>query len=98
MLSLRAMAQTPIPSPTNSETNRIISYQALITEASGAPVRDGLHGATVTLYSDVNGTEQIWSGSYSGLTHGGVLNLQLGSGQYPFPTSAVMDKPLWLGI
>lgn len=73
-----------------------ISYQGLLTDGKGAPVADGAHTVTTTLYSDRAGTQVFWRGTVRLVTAGGMFNIVLGDSGSPLPAPLV--APLWLGI
>jgi hypothetical protein len=82
-------------SPALAQTSRIISYQGTVA-ASGVPL-SGVTEITVTLYGDPQGTQNIWTDSYTTQITGGVFNLQLGSNK-DLPEGKLLDRQLWLGI
>ncbi len=45
-----------------------------------------------------DGREVVWEGQYRTRVENGLLNLELGSGDYPLPGSSAMDRSLWIGI
>ena len=94
LLSTTALAQTT----EDIDVPRTISYQGIITSTTGTSLPPGEYPVTVRLYSDEFGTAVVWEGQYQTTIEQGLLNLQLGSGEYPLPTGSSMDQPLWLGI
>jgi hypothetical protein len=81
-----------------SKTTHVFSYQGSLANSQGRPVDSGMYLFRVSLYSDKNGTKQIWQGSYSTNVGHGVFNLSLGSGDYPLPSVRAMDAELYLGV
>jgi len=79
------------------ENTRVISYQGSITTNSGSQVI-GEHQITTTLYSDANGTQAVWSGTYKQQITGGLFTVLLGSGAYPLPSAQDFSKTLWVGV
>jgi hypothetical protein len=75
-----------------------LSYQGVLTDASGLAVKDGDYDFVATLYSDANGSAALWHDSYHTRVTKGVFNIAIGSGPAPLPSSQVLDKPLYLGI
>ncbi len=93
------MAQSAIAqSPGESDVPRTISYQGMVSSATGARLPSGDYAVTVRLYADEHGQEVIWEGQYTTTVENGLLNLELGSGDYPLPGSSAMDRGLWIGI
>ncbi len=81
-----------------SEVPRTISYQGMVSSATGAEFPSGDYAVTVRLYADEHGREVVWEGEYRTRVENGLLNLELGSGDYPLPGSSAMDRSLWIGI
>ena len=81
-----------------SEVPRTISYQGMVSSATGAEFPSGDYAVTVRLYADEDGREVVWEGEYRTRVENGLLNLELGSGDYPLPGSSAMDRSLWIGI
>jgi hypothetical protein len=75
-----------------------LSYQGVLTDASGLAVKDGDYDFVAKLYSDANGSAALWHDSYHTRVTKGVFNIAIGSGPAPLPSSQVLDKPLYLGI
>jgi hypothetical protein len=72
-----------------------MSYQGTLTQ-NEAPVSDGLHQLTVTLYGDPMGNEALWTDTYATEVKNGIFNIHLGSGK-SLPDSKTLDRSLWLG-
>src|SRR5436305_1244911 len=81
----------------NIDSRRSISYQGIVAGSEGALIT-GHHQIVVTLYTDDQGLNRIWQGDYNTDITNGVFNLELGSGQYPLPSIAQLDRPLWVGL
>jgi hypothetical protein len=72
-----------------------ISYQGVLTDASGAAVADGNYNLTFKLYdAATNGTE-LWTEAQSVDVSNGIFNVILGSTN---PLALSFDKPYWLGV
>jgi hypothetical protein len=80
-----------------TENARVISYQGSVMTNSGSPV-NGDHLITTTLYSDANGTQAVWSGTYKQQITGSIFTVLLGSGAYPLPVGQDFSKSLWIGV
>ncbi len=93
------VAQSAIAqSPGESDVPRTISYQGMVSSATGARFPSGDYAVTVRLYADEHGREVLWEGQYTTTVENGLLNLELGSGDYPLPGTSAMDRSLWIGI
>lgn len=79
----------------STDVPHTISYQGLVTQSSGAPITDGGHVMTFTLYSDSNGGRNIWSSRQMVRTSQGIFNVLLGDSGSLIPTP--MNVQLWLG-
>ncbi len=77
---------------------RTISYQAAIADDKGNPIGDNTYQVTARLYADADGQQPVWWGTYRVQAKHGVIDLQLGSGNFPLPKADKMSTPLWLGI
>jgi hypothetical protein len=86
MLYTHSYAQTP----------NIITYQGKLT-LQGTDV-SGERTITARLYANVEGTEQVWEGTYKTYITDGIFALPLGAGKYPLPDPTKLDKQLWVGI
>ncbi|MEL6821948.1 MAG: hypothetical protein AAFP70_09320 [Calditrichota bacterium] len=90
LLSLSLMAQVP----------QTMSYQGLITDASGNPVIDGNYTITFKIYDFTpitgSGSENsIWDETQTVQVSGGIVNVLLGKLN---PLALDFDKQYWLGI
>ncbi|HEX5317242.1 MAG TPA: hypothetical protein VFX22_11380, partial [Candidatus Kapabacteria bacterium] len=81
---------------TSSDIPRVISYQALLTDSAGVPVPDGDYSIGVTLYP-ASADRSLWRGTYLVHVTRGIVNLLLGSGDYPLPNLSA-EGSLWLGV
>src|SRR5579862_9109183 len=86
---INAKAQTNVP--------LMISYQGQVISSDGKAMT-GTHKITATLYSDLDGKNSVWQGSYDAEVQNGIFNILLGSGTYKLPDVTLMSRPLWLGI
>ena len=79
-----------------SQTPAKMSYQGVLTDASGAPVADGSHSLVFKLYNVSTGGAALWTETQGTVnTTNGVLSVLLGS---VTPIGIAFDAPLWLGI
>ena len=74
-----------------------ISYQGLLTDASGNPKPDGNYQFTFYLYETSSGGSSIWSEVKTLPVSKGLFSTSLGDTS-PFGSSVLFDKPYWLGI
>ena len=72
-----------------------ISYQGVLTDASGALVTDGNYYTTFKFYDAAGGGSPIWTESQSVTVTKGIFNVVLGSVN---PLALSFDAPYWLGI
>jgi len=93
-LGSTAFAQTS----QHADVPKTISYQGILSSNIGTTTIDGTYPITVTLYADSHGNSPIWTGTYSTTLHDGVFDISLGSGDFPLPEAADMDRPLWAGV
>lgn len=87
-------AQGTVPA---ADVPRTISYQGMLTNAEGVPIRDGMYDVSVTLYADPEGRRSIWNDTYRIPVTGGVFNLYLGDGGRALPGPDALNAPLWIG-
>ena len=79
-----------------SQTPTKMSYQGVLTDASGAPVADGSHSLVFKLYNVSTGGAALWTETQGSVnTTNGVLSVLLGS---VTPIGIAFDGALWLGI
>lgn len=79
-----------------AQAPNIITYQGKLT-MQGTDV-SGERTITARLYSDAEGTEEVWEGTYKTYVTDGIFALPLGAGKYPLPAPTKLDKQLWVGI
>ncbi|MDZ7370518.1 MAG: tail fiber domain-containing protein [candidate division KSB1 bacterium] len=72
-----------------------MSYQGLLTDASGKAAADQVVRLTFKLYADSSAAEALWTETHSLQTIGGVFHAVLGS---IHPLKLPFDRPYWLGI
>jgi hypothetical protein len=78
-----------------SQIPQTLSYQGVLTDASGIPVTDGDYTLTFRLYESETGGTAIWTEGQTITLINGLFNVILGKAiSYPVP----FDKPYWLGI
>jgi hypothetical protein len=73
-----------------------ITYQGLLTDASGSPVADGNYSLTFRIYDAASGGTQLWSETQSSVVvSGGLFKARLGS---VTPITVDFDTAYWLEI
>ncbi|MDZ7338121.1 MAG: hypothetical protein ONB30_06260 [candidate division KSB1 bacterium] len=72
-----------------------ISYQGVLTDATGAVLPDGNYNLTFRLYDAATGGTALWSEGQLVALSKGIFNVTLGS---VVPLSLPFDKPYWLGV
>ena len=97
LMNAALFAQTTTPATPAVDVPHAISYQGLLTQ-NGITIPDGQYNLTVTFYGDAQGSSQLWQGTYSAQVMNGVFNLSLGSGDSPFPNTAIFNQQLWVGV
>ncbi len=94
---ITAIAQSRVGSPAAAaDVPRLISYQAVITDASGNPLPDGIYAIGTALYNAA-GDRTIWRDTYHAQARNGVVDLLLGSGAVALPDFS-QTGAMWLGI
>src|SRR3989337_1668208 len=76
---------------TFGQVPKTISYQGVLTDASGTNVPDGNYDLTFKLYDAVTGGTELQTTAVSK----GIFNIILGSVN---PLSLLFDGPYWLGV
>jgi hypothetical protein len=75
---------------------QMITYQGLLTDASGSPVADGNYSLTFGIYDAATGGTQLWTETQSSVTvQNGLFKVQLGSVS---ALSLDFDDPYWLEV
>ncbi len=74
---------------------KTMSYQGVLTDASGAPVPEGDYSLTFKLYEVASGGSALWSETQTVAVSEGIFNVILGSIS---PLNLAFDKPYWLGL
>ena len=87
LFSVAAFAQVP----------RTISYQGMLTDASGKPVPDGNKNLTVSLYADASGGSPLYSETQSVTVTKGIYTMIIGSAT-PIPPTLSFDNAYFLGV
>ncbi|HEY3296828.1 MAG TPA: hypothetical protein VGL38_15460 [bacterium] len=72
-----------------------ISYQGVLTNASGVVVPDGNYDLTLSLYDTLSGGTALWTEAQLTAVSHGIFNVVLGS---VVPITKAFDKPLFLGV
>jgi hypothetical protein len=74
-----------------------MSYQGLLTNASGVPVADGNYSLTFKLYNTDLGGSPLWTETHPSVAViKGIFNVILGSGGSPL--TLPFDQQYWLGV
>src|SRR5579883_204958 len=82
----------------NTDVPKTITYQGMVSNSDGTPIADGQYNITVTFYTDANGTNKVWQGTYPATVMKGVFNVVLGNGASPFTSTAMFNQQLWVGV
>jgi hypothetical protein len=97
MLRILALLLTLIVSaPTLAQRPLLISYQGLLTDATGTPVPDGQLSIRFALYKQSEGGSNVWSETQSVSITSGVFDIYLGS-ESEIPPE-LFEYQLWLGV
>jgi hypothetical protein len=78
-----------------AQVPRHISFQGVLTDASGQAVADGTYQLTLRLYDNEMAAPALWTETQNAAVNAGLFNVRLGK-ETPLPLS--FDKPLWLGV
>ena len=78
----------------SGQIQQSISYQGLLTDASGNPL-NGNYDLTFKLYTGLAGGSRIWQENQNASVADGVFNVILGSIN---PLNLPFDKTYWLGV
>jgi hypothetical protein len=93
IVSLMAFSATHVA----AQIPRTISYQGLLSDASGNPLPDGNHSLKFTLYSQASGGTVLFTETQTLLTVKGLFHAVIGSTS-PIPGSVTFDAPYFLGV
>jgi len=74
---------------------KLISYQGVLTDASGTVVPDGNYNLTFKLYDVATGGTPLWTEVQSVAVSKGIFSVILGSAT---PLNLHFNKPYWLGV
>ncbi len=74
-----------------------LSYQGVLTDASGNIKPDGPYSFTFRLYDVSSGGTALWTETETNTVKDGLFSTTLGD-QTAFPASLIFDQPYWLGI
>ena len=74
---------------------RLLSYEGVLTNSSGAPVSDGAYNVTFGIYNAQTGGTALWSESQSATTKNGLFAILLGSSS---SLDLDFNQDYWLGI
>ncbi|MDZ7264188.1 MAG: tail fiber domain-containing protein [candidate division KSB1 bacterium] len=72
-----------------------MSYQGVLTDASGNPIADGNYNLTFKLYDIPSGGTPSWSETQTVPVNKGIFNVMLGKA---VPLDLPFGKPFWLGV
>ncbi len=72
-----------------------ISYQGVLTDATGVAVPDGTYNLTFKLYDAPTGGTDLWTEPQTVTVSKGIFNVMLGKVN---PLTIPFDEPYWLGI
>jgi hypothetical protein len=78
-----------------ADVPQTLSYQGVLTDASGTAVPDGIYSITFSIYDDPMGDPVPWSETRNVEVHRGVFSVVLGE---IMPITVAFDRPYWLGI
>ncbi|MGB9774901.1 MAG: hypothetical protein ACPL4I_12965, partial [Bacteroidota bacterium] len=78
-----------------AQVPKTISYQGVLTDASGTVVPDGNYNLTFKLYDVATGGTALWAEGQLVAVSKGIFNVVLGS---VAPLNLPFDKPYWLGV
>lgn len=84
-LAMTASAQIPLT----------MSYQGILTDASGEAVPDGSYEIFFNIYDTAEGGSSLWTESHTIEVEGGVFAVTLGSSN---PLDLPFNKPYWLEL
>ncbi len=87
LLTISQVAEGQIP--------QTLSYQGVLTDASGTVVADGNYNLTFKLYEAATGGTAIWTETQTVAVSNGIFAVILGS---QTPLTPAFDKQYWLGI
>ena len=85
------------PFALQAQIPRTLSYQGVLTDASGNIKPDGPYSFTFRLYDVSSGGTALWTETETNTVKDGLFSTTLGD-QTAFPASLTFDKPYWLGI
>lgn len=80
--------------PALAQAPRSLSYQGVLAEKNGQPVRDSIHTFTATLYETRTGRVVLYAKTDTATTYAGHFDLVLDN----IPDSIAFDRQLYLGI
>jgi hypothetical protein len=83
------------PMTAQAQIPRQISFQGILTDASGQAADDGNYLLTFRLYDNELGVSVLWTETQTTAVQSGVFNVMLGK---ETPLSLTFNKPLWLGV
>ena len=84
-------------SPAFGQVPRTLSYQGVLTDATGTPKPDGVYDFTIRLYTVASGGGALWSETKSLQIKRGLFSTILGS-VTPLPASVKFDQQYWLSV
>jgi hypothetical protein len=93
MAALMALA---IPAAALAQIPRQISYQGVVTDATGTPI-NGSHTLQIAIYDAPSAGAPLHNETFPVTLHDGVFNVLLGA-LTPFPSSLSFDRPYFVGV
>jgi len=81
----------------SAQIPKLISYQGVLTNNSGAIVADGNYSFVLSLYNVQTGGTALWTKTKALTVTEGLFITALGD-QTSFPTTLLFDQPYWLDI
>ena len=79
----------------HAQAPQTMSYQGILTDASGAAVEDGTYSITFKLYNVAAGGTPLWEEAQAVSVASGLFNVILGSSS---SLNLQFDQPYWLAI
>jgi hypothetical protein len=86
-----------VPGFGSAQIPRTMSYQGFIAQSSGAPISDGTHAITVSLYEVLTAGTPIYTEAQSVLVVKGLFNMMIGSTS-SIPQNVLFDKGYFVGV
>jgi hypothetical protein len=81
--------------PAAAEVPSMLSYQGVLTDASGSAVPDGIYSITFSIYDDPLGDPVPWSETRNVQVYKGIFSVVLGEIN---PITIPFDRPFWIAL